>query len=62
MKGMDSSLGSITQKLHSAGNNKSSSDLSETFIRKRMSSPNPISSGKLIFHRYKCLKFLFFSL
>ena len=43
---MDASLGSITQKVN---NGKSGSgDLRETFIRKRISSPNPVSKGNTI--------------
>ena len=45
-QGMDASLGSITQKVN---NGKSGSgDLRETFIRKRISSPNPVSKGNTI--------------
>ena len=42
---MDGGLGSITQKVNTNGSN-GSGDLKETFIRKRISSPNPISKGK----------------
>ena len=45
LQGMDAGLGSITQTVNNNGSN-GSGDLKETFIRKRVSSPNPISKGK----------------
>jgi len=44
VQGMDAGLGSITQKVNNNGGH-GSPDLKETFIRKRISSPNPISKA-----------------
>ena len=43
LQAMDAGLGSITQKI----NNNGSGNLRETFIRKRISSPNPVSKGRM---------------
>ena len=45
LQGMEAGLGSITHTVNNNGSN-GSGDLKETFIRKRISSPNPISKGK----------------
>ena len=42
---MEAGLGSITHTVNNNGSN-GSGDLKETFIRKRISSPNRISKGK----------------
>ena len=46
LQGLDAGLGSITQKVNNGNNG--SGDLRETFIRKRISSPNPVSKGNTI--------------
>jgi hypothetical protein len=45
LQGLDAGHGTITQTVNNNGSN-GSGVLKETFIRKRISSPNPISKGK----------------